>query len=111
MYAHIAKAVGGFVVGGAVYAAGYVTANYRNKSAREKLDEENQRLRTQIRAYFAAVKEVNAFMEAAMADIAADPPLSRSQMIARLRKHGVTDTQISNILAAMDAKRVFECAA
>lgn len=101
-YANVAKVVGGAVIAGLVFAAGYVTSNIRGKSAREDLSKENERLRTKIRAYFAEVKAVNASMEAAMADIATNPPFSIDDLVARLRGHGVLEVQIEKILAELN---------
>lgn len=103
-YANVARVVGGVVIAGLAFAAGYVTSNFRGKSAREDLSKENERLRTKIRAYFAEVKAVNASMEAAMADIASNPPASIEELVARLRGHGVLDTQIDKILAELDVQ-------
>lgn len=110
-YANVAKVVGGAVIAGLVFAAGYVTSNIRGKSAREDLSKENERLRTKIRAYFAEVKAVNANMEAAMADIAANPPVSIDDLVARLRGHGVLDVQIEKILAELNAQSATDKAA
>lgn len=101
-YANVAKVVGGAAITGLVFAAGYVTSNIRGKSAREDLSKENERLRTKIRAYFAEVKAVNASMEAAMADIASNPPFSIDDLVARLRGHGVIEVQIEKILAELN---------
>ena len=110
-YANVAKVVGAAVVAGVMFAAGYVTSNVRGKSAREEMDKENEKLRTMIRAYFSTVKTANANMEAAMADIAANPPGSKEVLVARLRNHKVLDQQIENILAELESEGVFRNAA
>lgn len=104
-YANVAKVVGGVVAAGLIYAAGYVTSNVRGKKAREDLAKENERLRTKIRAYFTEVKAVSASMEAAMAEIAANPPSSIDELVAKLRQHGVPDVQIQRILAELDVQQ------
>ncbi len=110
-YANVAKVVAGAVMAGIVFTAGYVTSNIRGKSAREEMDKENERLRTKIRAYFDTVKAANDFMATAMADIVANPPSSKNELIARLRRHGVLDQQIDKIVAELEDQGAFRKAA
>jgi acetyl-CoA carboxylase carboxyltransferase component len=106
-YANVAKVIGGLMVAGIVYAAGYVTSNVRGKKAREEPEKENERLRTEIRAYMDTVREAFANCEAAMADIFCNPPLTRKDFVDRLRQHKIPDRQIDNIVSDLDAKGVF----
>jgi hypothetical protein len=110
-YANVAKVIGGAVFAGILFAAGYVASNIRGKGAREDIEKENERLRTYIRAYFSTVKAANTNMEAAMADIASNPPSTKKDLVARLRKHGVLDQQVDNILAELEAQGAFRNAA
>lgn len=81
------------------YAAGFVTANIKGKAAREDLAKENEKLRTDIRAYFTAVAETNEAMQAAMVDIVSNPPMSVNELIARLKSFNVPDTHIERVVA------------
>lgn len=110
-YANAAKVIGTAVAAVLIFAGGYVTSNIRGKKAREDLAKENERLRTKILAYFAEVKVVSSAMEAAMAEIAVNPPSSVEELVSQLRKHGVLEDQIQRILAELNAPQSNEKAA
>lgn len=100
------------IVGGAImYAAGYVTSNFRGKNAREDLKKENERIRTVMDAYFAEFENLTVAMESAMADIAANPPLNAKELSARLARHGLTKDQIDRILSDLERMGIFKTGA
>jgi hypothetical protein len=97
--ATIGKVVVVAIGAGIMYAVGHLKGTHKGKAAREVLAKENEEMRTLMRAWFATFETTNAAMEAALADVIADPPLNAKDLESRFKSCGVPQDQIDRILA------------
>ncbi|MFK4132242.1 hypothetical protein ACI2KR_08105 [Pseudomonas luteola] len=101
------KVVGGVVIAGISFAAGYVVSNIRGEKNAEILKNNLEEANKQLRSVLSLFEMENAKMESIIADFTANPPKNLEELRARLRKAGLSLTQINRICSSMAERGFF----
>jgi hypothetical protein len=104
----IAQGVGAAVVAVIVFVAGKVWGNAEGEKARQKINAENEELRRHIRAILETFKsemtkkdEEIKWLDGVIDKLSKYPPADEKQLMERLRKLDLTDSQIKSVVALM----------
>ncbi len=104
----IAAGIGAVVLAVISFAAGKVWGNAEGEASRQKMNAENEELRRQIRAILETFKsemtkkdEEIKWLDGVIDKLSKYPPADEKQLMERLRKLDLTDSQIKSVVALM----------
>ncbi len=92
-------------------AVGYVARGLFEKPEREKMQKENESLRTQLRSVLATFEKENDRMESIIEEIVTNPPDTLFELKHCLTLNGLSEPQINRIIAAIRRHNVYGDAA
>jgi Glu-tRNA(Gln) amidotransferase subunit E-like FAD-binding protein len=81
------------------FGAGKVYSDHCNEDGHRKKNEENERLRKQLKSVLATFAAENKKMEETIANIVNFPPANINELAARLRLRCLSDVQVDTIIA------------
>jgi hypothetical protein len=104
----IAQGVGAAALAVIIFVAGKVWGNAEGEKARRTMNAENEELRRQIRAVLETFKlemtkkdEEIKWLDGVIDKLSKYPPADENQLMERLRKLHLTDSQIESVVALM----------